>query len=75
MSTKAKVIVAIALTTVLASPAFAAKRHHHSHYRSWSVYGTAGHHIGSRRIGVRQSNRCARIGAWILGYPGESRCP
>jgi len=74
MSTKAKVIVAIALTMILASPAFAAKRHHHSHHRSWSVYG-AGQHIGSRRIGVRQSNRCPRIGAWILGYPGESRCP
>jgi hypothetical protein len=73
MSVKTKIGVAIALATVLASPAFAAKRHHHSHHRSWSIYA-AGQHIGLRRAGVR-SNRCPRIGAWILGYPGQSRCP
>jgi hypothetical protein len=79
MTTKAKIGVVIALTTVLASPAFAAN--HNSHQRSSSAYGAANQDIGSEpfvapRIVVGDpSDSCGRIGAWEQGYPGTGQCP
>jgi hypothetical protein len=79
MTTKAKISVVIALTAVLASPAFAAN--HYSQQRSGSAYDATGQDIGSvpfaapRIIVEDPSNSCGRIGDWIEGYPDSSQCP
>ena len=79
MTTRAKIGAVIALTTALASPAFAAN--HHSQQRPSSAYGAADQIIGSGPFvapGViveDPSNSCGRFGDWNEGYPGSGQCP